>query len=191
MNPGYIYKDLSRLKSVLDVGTGHGTIIKSVVGPKRRVGVDAYPPAIRVARKRYPGIEFRCFDVRQLGRVFDANEFDGVVGFDIVEHLDKPEALKLIKACERLARVVVWWFVPIGDHKQEFDPRDEGNEELQRHRSLWKPKEFTQLGYDVWHYPDWHKRHDGLHSDKSTEAAFCRKTIGHKGGTLHACRRFR
>ena len=190
MNPQYIYKELSMLQSVLDVGCGYGTVIKKICA-KRRVGVDAFPAAIERASRHCPGVEFHVMNVRRLAKEFKPKSFEGVVGFDIVEHLPRPAALQLLKDCATIATKAVWWFVPIGSHPQEFDPRSEGNESLQLHRSVWQPQDFTRLGYDVWYYDDWHKKQKGPNVGKSTEAAFCRKLIGKPGGSLHRCHRYR
>jgi len=185
MNVYAVLGDLAQYRSVLDVGTGHGTVIGKIAkraGLAKLVGIDACDRSLSIARRRHPGVMFKLCDVRELITEFGPKSFGAVVGFDIVEHLVKDEARQLIADAERVAREVVWWFVPIGDHPQEFDPRNEGNEELQRHRSIWKVEEFVQLGYDVWYYPDWHSRGRGyVDTGKSTEAAFCRKTIGSSG----------
>ena len=190
MDPQYIYRELGTLESVLDVGCGYGTVIKSVCGPKRRVGVDAFPAAIERARRFHPDVDFRVLDVRHLSRQFEPNTMEGVVGFDIVEHLSRPDAIELLKTCEGIAKKMIWWFVPIGNHPQGFDPRNEGNESLQMHRSVWQPQDFTQRGYDVWYYDDWHQKQKGQHAGKSMEAAFCRKLIGKSGGLLYTCHRY-
>jgi SAM-dependent methyltransferase len=189
-------KDLRGRRSVLDVGTGHGAVIGKIAklsGLGRFVGVDACPQTLTVARRKHPGVTFRLGDVRDLLETFGPKSFAAVVGFDIVEHLEKEEALRMIADAERVAREVVWWFVPIGDHPQKFDPFGEGNEKLQQHRSTWRPEELRDLGYDVWYYPDWHARSAKIDAHcKSTEAAFARKTIGSSGpGVLKTERRYR
>jgi len=174
-----VYKELAACESVLDLGTGHGAIagkIARIGGPKRIVGIDAHKPSVGVATKKFPKVEFLCHDVRSLDEIFRPRSFKAVVGFDILEHLKKTETYSLLTIAELLATELVWWFVPIGEHPQTFDPRKEGNATLQRHRSVWRAEEFVQLGYDVWYYPDWHSGGSKYNATgKSTEAAFCRK----------------
>jgi SAM-dependent methyltransferase len=191
-----VFHELASCESVLDVGTGHGAVIGKIAklsGLGRFVGVDACPQALAFARRKHPIVMFQLGDVRELIKTFGPKSFAAVVGFDIVEHLEKDEAIRMIADAERVAREVVWWFVPIGDHPQDFDPFGEGNEKLQQHRSTWRPEDLRDLGYDVWYYPDWHARSTKI-SDaaKSTEAAFARKTIGSSGpGVIKTEQRYR
>jgi SAM-dependent methyltransferase len=170
-----VYDSLDSQESVLDLGTGHGTVLRHLKSPSRLVGVDACKEALAVAKKKVPLGSFRCMDIRGIVDAFGIRSFQSIVGFDIIEHLEKADALALLQDCEAVATRVIWWFVPVGSHPQEFDPRNEGNEELQRHRSEWQPEEFAALGYRVWHFPDWHTKKDMR--GKESGAAFCRKLL--------------
>jgi SAM-dependent methyltransferase len=174
-----VLRELNSYASVLDVGTGHGKVLKSLKKPARIVGVDGCAHAVKVARTKVPRAEFVRMDVRDMLGRFGPDSFEAVVGFDIVEHLEREDAVRLLADCERIATKVVWWFVPIGNHPQAFDSRNEGNEELQRHRSTWRPQELADLGYRVWHYPDWYAKRPNVvvKHGKDPDAAFCRKTI--------------
>ena len=86
-------------KRILDVGcfTGYCSKAFHEMG-NTVVGVDASPPAIRMAQERYKDLEFYCIDALELTRQFPPDSFDIVVASEIIEHvLDPAIFLKEIK----------------------------------------------------------------------------------------------
>ncbi|MBI4463311.1 MAG: methyltransferase domain-containing protein [Acidobacteria bacterium] len=80
-------------KKVLDAacGTGYGS---ALLGEKATVvfGVDISPEAIRYARQHYPEPKLHFGRCDCLALPFPSGWFDLVVAFEIIEHLEKPEA---------------------------------------------------------------------------------------------------
>lgn len=78
-------------KRVLEIGcaTGEASKLASDFGAST-VGCDQSFDAIRVARKRYPGVEFLEGSIEGLGST--AVDFDIVMAWEVVEHLSSPSA---------------------------------------------------------------------------------------------------
>jgi len=68
---------------------------------------------------------------------------------DVIEHMEKQEALHAIELAQRGARQVVV-FTPYGFMPQDHDVWGLGGHEWQTHRSGWLPDEFP--GWDTWRY---------------------------------------
>ena len=97
-----------------------------------------------------------CYDIRKIGGIFQENSFDVVTAFDAIEHLEKEEGFKLIKDAERIARKKVIFFTPKkwDDNKRSVEDKkfwSYGNT-ANYHKSLWKEKDFTDLGYKLLSY---------------------------------------
>ena len=88
-----VYKFLEQFVAgadVLDIGcgTGYGTAHLAPAACSI-VGVDISKPALRWARKHYPGIRYLAMDAQHLG--FPDNSFDVIVSSENFEHLhDQP-----------------------------------------------------------------------------------------------------
>lgn len=138
------------IDSFLDVGCCYGYLSYVVrtqfPSVTKIVGVDFYEPYLRMLEK------FRFFDklvkwdLCQVPLPFKDREFDAAVAIDVVEHLPKEAGSRLLVDIERVAKKVVvttpnYW------NKNERSTLD-GND-LQRHQSLWRIKDFRNRGYKV------------------------------------------
>ena len=168
----------SQYNSVLDVGCGDGKIIK-MVRSKKRIGIDACSRALHVARKNNNGVLFQQLNLENTMRQDEKRvvlpKVECVIGVDIIEHFFQRRAFELIEVCEHTATKCVMFFIPVGHHPQSRDDRGFGNHYFQTHRSKWFPEYMDYLGYDVWFYPNWHKR---IHPSKQKGAMWCRKILG-------------
>lgn len=86
--------------AVLDIGVGTGRTVPFLVPlAGRYVGVDAAPEMVRACRRRYPDVDVREADARELAD-FRADSFDLVVfsfnGIDYMLPDDRPRALSAI-----------------------------------------------------------------------------------------------
>jgi hypothetical protein len=130
--------------AVLDLGCG---ILQPFGGKRlpclRHVCVDTFcpyldklgPPALQAA---LPG----AVDA------FADGSFDVVLLLDVVEHLDKPDALAAIAGAERIARREVVVFTPDGPCKQDgFDYAGLGYNPAQAHRCSFTFDELAAMGY--------------------------------------------
>jgi cyclopropane fatty-acyl-phospholipid synthase-like methyltransferase len=163
----------SQYNSVLDIGCGTGSTIKKVKA-KHRFGIDACQAVIDAARKgNMEGVDFYCLDLHGLAK-FWKRSVECIIGIDIIEHLEPGDAVQLLKDCEQIATKCLMFFVPVGKHPQTKDDRGFGNDFYQIHRSTWYPKDMEELGYEVRHYPEWHKN---VKPPKEKGAMWCRKIL--------------
>lgn len=136
-------------KTLLDVACGPSwpmKLLRQRFKFDRVVGVDLYEPYIEEAKKEKLHDEYVIHDVRDLP--FPDNSFDTVIALQIVEHLEKEEAWKMVADMERIAKKQVVIATPIGEM---YHPDEDGNE-LQLHHSHFFPKDFEEKGYKVIKY---------------------------------------
>ncbi len=81
-------------KSILDYGCGTGLALQWLrlhTDAEKLVGVDISEGAIKYAKARYPGIDFRVLNIEQPSPDL-YSEFDLVLSFEVLEHLLEPNA---------------------------------------------------------------------------------------------------
>jgi hypothetical protein len=88
--------------------------------------------------------EYVLGDVKRIGELFPNRRFDACVALDVIEHLEKGEAFRMLESMERLASRRVVIFTPNG-----FVPQKSKNGDLQEHLSGWCTEEMRQRGYEV------------------------------------------
>jgi SAM-dependent methyltransferase len=98
-------------RRVLDVGCGCGFHDKVMAGypfVEQVVGIDYSPASVGAAEREYPHLKVR----RQVAdiRSFEAEPFDLVVSFQVVEHVDDPQGF--LDACRVLSSGAVAVFTP-------------------------------------------------------------------------------
>ena len=78
-------------KRVLDAGcgSGYGSDLLVRAGAAEVVGVDLDAEVVGAARNDYPAVTFATADIRELPA--ELGDFDVVVCFEVLEHLDDPE----------------------------------------------------------------------------------------------------
>jgi SAM-dependent methyltransferase len=132
---------------VLDVGCGSDSPIgRFERRPRHAVGVDIFDASIEKSRAAGIHDEYVITDVLTIGRLFPSDSFDVCVAFDVIEHLEQQDAIKLLVAMERIARRRVVVLTPNGFLQQdEYD----GNA-WQRHRSGWSTSVLRDLGFRVY-----------------------------------------
>lgn len=139
--------DIPKVESILDVACGLS--LKSKFIPAQiRVGVDIYEEYFKHIESAVPYVVIK-HDVRKLTDIFLPKSFDLVIACDIIEHLEKAEALEMIKQCEQIARVAVILETPNGYIPQNLDILGYGGHEWQTHKCGWDVKELEDLGYTV------------------------------------------
>jgi 2-polyprenyl-3-methyl-5-hydroxy-6-metoxy-1,4-benzoquinol methylase len=167
---------LNQYHSVLDIGCGQGEFIRLQGGVPVRAGVDICAEALEFAESKDVNndVIYLRHDLLTIERLFPVPMFDVVMGTDIIEHFTESDAKGLIEKCEYIAKKCTLFFIPVGDHEQhDYDPWGYGNEYYNAHRSTWKPDDMKKLGYEVWHWPTWHKERA-----EAKGAMWCRKFKG-------------
>lgn len=148
-SPWIMRYQLGENNKVLDIGCGDGSLMTKVNSDKKYeiVGVDLYKPSLEKAKRS--GVYERLIlkDIRKVK--FKNKSFDVILASQVIEHLDKNDALKLINKFENMARHRVILTTPKGF--VEFDAfEDEDHNELQEHKSGWEIKELQNMGYKVY-----------------------------------------
>lgn len=137
---------LGSCATVLDVGCGRASLIKRFSSKlEYSLGIDLYEPYLEESRAAGIHDHYERMNVLAIGGRFTEGSFDCVIACDLVEHLSKDDANRLIKMMERIARKKTIIYTPNGFVEQdEYD----GNE-LQVHRSGWNVAELEDLGYEI------------------------------------------
>ncbi len=139
------------VKTVLDVGCGTGELMSMLALGKDWdvTGVELFDDSIKAAEAT--GVYKRIVKAditKPLPKEITDKKYDVVFSSMAVEHIQKTEALSLIKRMEALAlkRTVVttivgfYGFCPLDAEGEEKNP-------YQVHVSGWEPDEFRQMGY--------------------------------------------
>lgn len=135
------------MDSVLDVACGL-SLKSKYLNAKIRVGVDIYPEYFNHIESDVPYVLIK-HDVRNLLDIFPEKSFDVVIACDIIEHLEKEEALKMIQDLEKIARKAVFLETPKGYVPQNIDILGYGGHDFQTHRCGWEREELEEMGYQV------------------------------------------
>lgn len=138
-------KELSGVKSVLDVGCGYDSPLAKLRKTFTSEGIDIFRKNIILSRKYHMHDKHKVGDIRKLSRIFKPKSFDAVIALDVIEHVTKKEAIKLIKSCERIAIKKVILVTPNGFYEQG----ELFNNPYQAHHSGWNQEDLKKLGYQV------------------------------------------
>jgi hypothetical protein len=140
----FILKELIDMESVLDLGCGRHSFV-GILPPKvKKVGVEIYEPYIKEAVESKRLNHIVKADIKDVS--FKEKSFDAVVALDVIEHLEKQDALELMRRMERWARRKVVIFTPNGFLEQ--GPLEDNP--YQRHCSGWDVTFFKDNGYKVY-----------------------------------------
>lgn len=132
-------------KSVFDIGVGYGNIgnyTKKILPNCKIYGVEIFAPYLNYKN----GIPFSVYDSIILGDIIDLSDklwkVDLISAFDVIEHLERQDGIKVIKQLQRVAKKGVIVTVPIIDY-----PQGEvfGNIH-ETHLTQWKVKEMEKIG---------------------------------------------
>lgn len=139
-------KELSGMKSVLDVGCGSSSPLAKVKKNFYSVGVDAFKPSIKKSKKDRIHNDYKLGDVLKIGKYFPEKSFDAVVALDLIEHLEKKDGFNLLKQMESIAKKKIILMTPNGfvaQHPLEDNP-------YQIHKSGWGILDFKKMRYKVY-----------------------------------------
>lgn len=140
-----LQKELLGCSTVLDLGCGQSSLLQYVKGLKKTLGVDCWLPYIEESTGQGIHTEYMRADI--MNCIFPPRSFDAVVLIDVLEHIEKGEALKLIYRMQYWAKKKVIVVVPNGFMPQE-DPYGNGNKN-QDHISAWTVKELESIGFKI------------------------------------------
>ena len=136
-----------KVRTVLDLGCGLSLKCK-FIDADVRVGLDIYRPFLEKIEADVPYVAINA-DVMSLANLFLPQSFDLVMACDLVEHLEKPDAMAVLDMAETIANVAVIVETPRGFIPQNIDIWGHGGHAYQTHRSSWEPHDFEARGYKV------------------------------------------
>ena len=143
----YVLQEKTKDKTILNLGCGLGQVFE-LMECKNHLCVDVWEPYLEQIKFRFSVIKLNIKDLS----IFIDKSWDYVTAFDVVEHLEKPDAEKLLSECERIAREKVLVYTPVGFYKQEdgqVNSWGAGNPEYQKHRCGFELAEMLERGYDI------------------------------------------
>lgn len=156
--PGKIIKT----KIVLDIGCG--IMPQKYVTPKTHICCDPYLEYLNVLKKTNGNKTDTSFiyihsDWETVLKILPEKSIDTIFLLDIIEHVEKQEALKLLKLSEKIARVQIVVFTTLGFIKQEhIDGKDAwglSGGKFQKHKSGWYPEDFGE-GWETYSSKNYH-----------------------------------
>ena len=136
--------ELKDCNSFVELGCGTKSPAVEYVLNIPTVGIDGYLPSLRANKKSGYFNDYILADLTHLP--LQANSFDCVAAFDVIEHLTKPQANQLIDNMEKASKKKVIITTPNG-----FNPKCHLEEDnpLQVHKCGWTMNEFSNRGYVV------------------------------------------
>ena len=136
-------------RTFLDVGSGLGVpmeLLKKKVKVRYAVGVDLFKPYIQITKSKKIHDKYVLTDARKMR--FKKKSFDVVFASDAIEHMNKKDSWKVIEDMERFAKKQVIITTSLGYF---YHPAVDNNQ-LQLHKSGYKPEEFIKRGYKTFKY---------------------------------------
>lgn len=140
--PNWWIKDTD--KNILDLGCGRGLpmeLIRIRHSKINSTGVDVYPSYIKECKMH--GFYNQCLNQDLLKFKYKKNNYDVVMALQVLEHVTKDQAWRMLSNMEKTAKRLVIISTPYG--KTDYET-DDGNVH-QHHKSFFYPKEFEKRGY--------------------------------------------
>lgn len=135
-----------KTRSVFDVGCGdgkNGILLAKRMSKLNLIGVDIFQKYLNIAKERNCYKKLVKKDIRKIS--YPKKSFDCVLCLQVIEHLNKKEANKLIGKIERIAKHQVIITSPIGVLRQS----EIGGNRHQVHKSSFTTGDFESLGYRI------------------------------------------
>lgn len=151
LKPKFLANELQKIifpecRTLLDVGCGDNSVVQFFNQKlEKTVGIDLFKETVRRSKEKGIHNEYIKGDVLDIDKFFKPKSFDCVITIDVIEHLDKKEAIKVINKMEKIARKHVVIQTTNGYLKQDMV---EGNI-YQIHKCGFEVDEFRKLGYKV------------------------------------------
>jgi len=132
-------------QSLLDVGCGDGRMIRALLKNKEvfTIGVDIDAQSLRRCREHGTHDGYILCDVRRLP--LKGKSFDIVLSVEVLEHLEKEDGQKSVKAWEETARRQVVITTPVG----VCEVQALNGSSYDEHKAAWYPDELKKLGYKI------------------------------------------
>lgn len=132
--------------SIADLACGRGLPMRKIrarMRVKYALGVDLFEPYLQECKQFSLHDKYLRADIRKLP--LTEKSFDVVIALQVLEHLHKNEAWKVLEKMEKIARKQIIIAVPCG---RTYHPAVDGNR-WQLHKSSFEPGEFRRLEYKI------------------------------------------
>jgi hypothetical protein len=133
--------------SVLDIGCGIHP--QQFVTPEMLICIEPHPEYVEILKEnlRHTNAIIIPLDAAQALKALPSSSVDSIFLIDVIEHMTKEVGMYVIRECERVARLQVVIFTPLGFMPQETHAGDADGwnlhgGELQDHKSGWYPEDF-------------------------------------------------
>lgn len=142
-------KNFKQTDVVLDIGCGIHP--QKYIKPKLHICCEPHAEYIEYVQK-HTNHSDRVYvlinSTWDIIKSFPSNSIDTIIFTDVIEHLKKKDGHELIKHAERVARVQVILFTPLGyfpqSHPNGKDAWGLNGGKWQEHKSGWDPKDFNE-----------------------------------------------
>jgi SAM-dependent methyltransferase len=140
---GIIRRISKRITSILDLGCGNG-VLGYLIRTKFRnnilvVGLDISIKALYQAKKLNAYNDLILADIEHLP--FRIKSFDSIISVQVLEHLDRSIAQRILKVCEDLAKVQILISTTVGFIDSAV------SDNFMTHHSWWLPEDFSAKNY--------------------------------------------
>lgn len=153
-------KHIKQTDVVLDIGCGIHP--QKYIKPKLHICCEPHAEYIEYFRKnnlQNDWVYVMINSTWDIIKSFPSKSIDTIIFTDVIEHLNKKEGYALIKHAERVARVQVILFTPIGylpqSHPNGQDAWGLNGGKWQEHKSGWYPKDFNEK-WDIYECEKFH-----------------------------------
>lgn len=138
-------KELAGAGRVLDVGCGNNSYLGHIKKTFYSEGIDIYKKNLVISKQKGYHDAYKLGNVIELSKFYKPKSFDVTIAIDVIEHVTKEDAYKVISQMERIAKNKVILLTPNGYCEQgAYD----GNP-YQVHKSGWIKQDLQDLGYSV------------------------------------------
>jgi SAM-dependent methyltransferase len=142
----YIWRFVGQNKAVLDIGSGLGKnayIIRVYHQPRILIGIDMFLPSLKTCKFHRIYDDVVLSDAHVLP--FKSGTFDIVIASEIIGHMEKGIAIKMLEEAERIATERVIVATPNKAERQEYSDVNPWEARL----SSWTVNDFRNRGYKV------------------------------------------
>lgn len=147
-----IKQNMIEYTSAICLGGGKLGLEKFVLDPKRSTNYEYSDNGKQWSEEL--GFAYKKTDLMRCKKV----NADIVTAFDVLEHLPKERALKLIELIDCKQLIV---FMPINEKLSDIDQKASSNGQLMKHISTWTEDEFLAMGFKTWVSEKYHKLENG------------------------------